>query len=322
MESPELHVVFGTGQVGSQLVDRLLARGFRVRSVRRSAEAPRHPAHETIQADLYDSEAAIRAAQGASVIYHCTNAPYHQWPTHLPLLYRHIAAAAAATKARLIVLDNVYAVGATGTFDETTPEKPCSRKGLIRKQLADELRSLHQRGELSVTIGRASDFFGPGAENTTLLHPRAISQLMAGKTVDVIGDIDQLHSWSYVPDVAEGLLQLGLHPELAGKTYHLPVLPAQTGRSLLSALARELNVPLNTRRMPNWMLRMSGLFSPLMRELPEMQYQFENPFILSDARIRSLLPLAPTPVSEQITATAKWIRSRYSTDQKDRPSQR
>ena len=321
MESPTLHVVFGAGQVGSQLVDRLLARGLRVRSVRRSPEAPRHAAHETMQADLYDREAAIRAAQGASVIYHCTNALYHQWPTQLPILYRHIAQAAAAAQARLIVLDNVYAVGATGTFDETTPEKPCSRKGRIRKRLADELRSLHQQGELSVTIGRASVFFGPGVENAALLHPRAISQLMAKKTVEVIGDIDQPHSWSYLPDVAEGLLQLGLHPELAGQTYHLPVLPAQTGRSLLAALASELNVPLQTRRVPNWMLRLAGLFSPLMRELPEMQYQFENPFILSDARIRSLLPLAPTPLGEQITATANWIRSRYLTDQKDRPSQ-
>ena len=210
----------------------------------------------------------------------------------------------------MIVLDNVYAIGATGTFDESRPEKPCSRKGAIRKQLADELRSLHARGDLSVTIGRASDFFGPHADNTTLLHARAIDQLLAGKTVDVIGDIDQPHSWSYAPDVAEGLLQLGLHPELSGQTLHLPVLPAQTGRSLLMALAAELNVPLRTRRMPNWMLTAAGWFNPIMWELPETHYQFTNPFIMSDARIRELLSVKPTPLAEQITATAQWMRSR------------
>ena len=57
-----MHVVFGTGQVGSTLVDRLLARGLRVRSVRRSAEKSRHAAHEAVQADVYDRDAAIRAA--------------------------------------------------------------------------------------------------------------------------------------------------------------------------------------------------------------------------------------------------------------------
>jgi nucleoside-diphosphate-sugar epimerase len=307
-----LHVVFGTGQVGSKLVDRLLARGLRVRSVRRSAEASRHASHEPVQADVYDRDAAIRAAAGATVVYHCTNAPYHAWPTRLPLLYRHIAAAARAAGARLVVLDNVYAVGATGTFDEDTPERPCSRKGALRKELADELRAMHARGDLAVTIGRASDFFGPGADNTTLLHPRAMAQLLSGKAVDVIGDVEQLHSWSYVPDVAEGLLELGLHPELAGQTLHLPVLPAQSGRSLLTALAAELNVPLRTRRMPGWMLKIAGWFSPTMRELPEMQYQFEHPFVMSDARIRGLLPIRPTPLEAQITATANWLRTRSS----------
>jgi nucleoside-diphosphate-sugar epimerase len=308
MQTPELHVVFGTGQVGSQLVDRLLARGLRVRTVRRSAEASRHPNHEPVQADALQPEEAVRAAQGAAVVYQCTNAPYHLWPAQLPALYRNIAAGAKAVGARLVVLDNVYAVGATGTFDEDTPERPCSRKGALRKQLADELRAMHARGELSVTIARASDFFGPGADNTVLLHPRAIAQLLQGGTVDVLGDIDQPHSWSYTPDVAEGLLQLGLHPELAGQTLHLPVLPAQSGRSLLAAVAAELGVPLRVRRMPGWLLRAAGWFSPFMRELPEMLYQFEHPFVMSDARLRSLVPLQPTPLAEQVAATARHLR--------------
>ncbi len=312
MTGSQLHVVFGHGQVGSQLVDRLLAHGARVRTVRRSPERSRHAAHETVQADAFDREATIRAAAGATVVYHCANAPYHLWPTQLPPLYRNIAAGAQAARARLVVLDNVYAVGATGTFDEDTPEQPCSRKGVIRKELADELRAMHARGDLAVTIGRASDFFGPGADNTTLLHPREIEQLLSAATVDVLGDIDQPHSWSYTPDVAAGLFALGLHPELAGPTLHLPVLPAQSGRSLLEALAAELRPPLRTRRMPGWLLKVAGWFSPQMRELPEMQYQFERPFVMPDARIRGLLPIRPTPLEEQIRATASWLRARLS----------
>lgn len=109
-----------------------------------------------------------------------------------------------------------------------------------------------------------------------------------------------------------GLFALGLHPELAGQTLHLPVLPAQSGRSLLEALAAELRVPLRTRRMPGWLLNVAGWFSPLMRELPEMQYQFERPFVMSDARIRGLLPVQPTPFEEQVRATARWLQARGS----------
>lgn len=312
MNSPELHVVFGTGQVGSQLRDRLLARGLRVRTVRRSAEGSRHPLHEPVSADAYDPAAAMAAAQGATVVYQCTNAPYHQWPTHLPQLYRNIAGAARAAGARLVVLDNVYAVGANGTFDESTPERPCSKKGQIRKDLADELRAMHTRGELQVTFGRASDFFGPHVDQGMIQHTRAMAQLVAGQTVDVIGSIDHPHSWSYAPDVAEGLMHLGLHPELAGQTLHLPVLPPQTGRTMLELLAKELGVPLKLRFMPTWMVHVAGWFSPMMREFPEMQYQFSAPFVMDDARIRQALQLTPTPLAEQVAATAAWLRSANS----------
>ena len=139
MANEDLHVVFGVGQVGSQLTDLLLAEGLRVRAVRRSPQTSHHARLECVRADVYDQAAAIQAAAGATVVYHCMNAPYHLWPTQLPPLYRHIAAAAQATGARLVVLDNVYAVGANGVFDETTPERPCSKKGEIRKTLADEL---------------------------------------------------------------------------------------------------------------------------------------------------------------------------------------
>ena len=62
--------------------------------------------------------------------------------------------------------------------------------------------------------------------------------------------------------------------------------------------------------MPGWMLSVAGLFSPFMREVSEMQYQFTEPFIMSDSRIRRLLGLEPTPFDEQVSATAAWIRTR------------
>ena len=78
---------------------------------------------------------------------------------------------------------------------------------------------------------------------------------------------------------------------------------------MLTELAAELGTELGVRRMPKAMLRMMGWINPMMRELPEMQYQFENPFVtwnpfvISDARIRNLLPIKPTPLKDQMRAT-------------------
>ena len=309
MNQKQLHVVFGAGQVGSLLANRLVEAGHRVRVVRRKAQTSQHADLEFVQADVYDRDAAIRAAAGATVVYQCTNAPYHAWPTQLPPLYRHIAAAAQAAGARLVVLDNLYMVGKTSApFAETVAEQPCSKKGQVRKDLADELRAMHARGDLRVVFGRASDFFGPGVDQGAIQHPRSMAQLLGGKTVDLLGNADQLHSWSYVPDVAAGLHALGEHPETDGEIFHLPVLPPQTARQQLQALANALDVPLKVRVMPRWLLRSIGLMSPTMREFDEMLYQFDAPMVMVDAKIRTRLGLLPTPLATQMTATAAWIR--------------
>jgi len=65
---------------------------------------------------------------------------------------------------------------------------------------------------------------------------------------------------------------------------------------------------MKVRRMPGWMLKGLGFFNPVLRELREMQYQFDHPFVMSDARIRGLLGLEPTSLSVQVAATARWLR--------------
>jgi uncharacterized protein YbjT (DUF2867 family) len=87
MSDDRLHVVFGTGQVGSALAAHLAGLGIAVRAVSRH----RPPALAGVDwraADAADPEAAADAAKGASVIYQCLNAPYIQWPERFPPLQR------------------------------------------------------------------------------------------------------------------------------------------------------------------------------------------------------------------------------------------
>lgn len=308
----QLHVIFGAGQVGSLLAKALLRRGLRVRLVRRSQQQSDHPLLEVLSADAYDAAQAKAAAAGATVVYQCTNAPYHEWPTLLAKLVFNIADAAQTAGARLVVLDNLYMIGPlpAGPFGEDQAEQPCSRKGLIRKQISDELRARQRRGELAVVFGRASDFWGPGVAQGAMQHPRLLDQLARGATVELMADPDQPHSYAYVPDVAEGLAILGTQAAADGRVWHLPMLPARSSRAHLQALADALGHPLELRVLPRWTLGVLGWFSPMLREVKEMIYQFDAPMHPDSRAICAEFGVQPTGFEEQVAVTAAWIKAR------------
>jgi hypothetical protein len=113
MSDDRLHIVFGTGQVGTTLAAHLAGMGIAVRTVSRH----RPPALAGVDwraADAADPEATADAAKGPSVIYQCLNAPYNQWRERFPPLQRAVLAAAERTGALLVSLENLYGYGPTG----------------------------------------------------------------------------------------------------------------------------------------------------------------------------------------------------------------
>ncbi|MGC4001030.1 MAG: NAD-dependent epimerase/dehydratase family protein [Anaeromyxobacter sp.] len=307
---PQLHVIFGAGQIGPLLARELLARGHRVRLVRRGAPGAL-PGAEWRQADVTDPAAAAEAARGAAVVYDCANpAQYHRWAELLPPLKRGAREAAARAGARLVVLDCLYMYGrpAAHPFDEDTPMQPCSRKGELRAMLARELFEAHARGDVRATTGRASDFFGPGLE-LTLLTPRLAARLRAGKAVEVLGDPDLPHGYSYAPDVARGLAALGSDPRADGKAWHLPLSWTGTTRELVEATARALGAPAaRLRPVPDWALRALGLFVGPAGALAEMTYQWKLPYVIDDRRFRAAFGVEPTPADRAVAETAAALR--------------
>jgi uncharacterized protein YbjT (DUF2867 family) len=84
MGEEQLHVVFGTGQVGSALAAHLTGMGLAVRTVSRDRPRALADGADWRAADVTDPEAAADAAKGASAVYQCLNAPYNQWPELFP----------------------------------------------------------------------------------------------------------------------------------------------------------------------------------------------------------------------------------------------
>jgi nucleoside-diphosphate-sugar epimerase len=311
-EEGEVHTVFGAGQVGRKLADELLGRGKQVRIVRRSAAGDGQPGLTWMSGNLLETSFADEACQGAAVVYHCVSPPrYDRWATDLPPLFEAITGATQRAGAKLVLLDNVYMYGHAGgkPYTEDTPMRPCSEKGKLRAELAQGLLDRQAAGELELAIGRAADFFGPGSVTTAIFHQRFFDQLAAGKKVDILGNPDAKHSYSYTPDVARGLAILGTSEEAWGKVWHLPVAFQGTTRELAQRFADALGQSLEIRPVPRWMLRLLGIFSPLIRATIEMNYQFEEDYVVDDARFRETFgtgpDLGPTDLDEAVRATLK-----------------
>lgn len=304
----EIHAILGAGQIGKTLARELRRRGARVRMAARSAIAPIEGV-EALRGDLADPAFASEVARGAKVVYNCTNPPYPVWDKELPPLVSSAIAAARSAGAHLVALDNLYAFGRMGgrAMAPDGPFEPCSRKGALRKRLADEL--LGASGVV-VSVARASDFVGPGVVNAHL-GDRFFQRAFAGKAGECFGDPTLPHAFTYGPDVAAGLATLGASAPERSRIWHLPTLPARSMSEWARALGAELGRDVRVSRVPGWVISVAGVFSPMMRELGEMRYQWEEPYLVDDSAFREAFGVAPTPFEEQVRATAEWARATW-----------
>jgi nucleoside-diphosphate-sugar epimerase len=315
MGETQLHVVFGTGQVGSTLAAYLAGLGLAVRTVSRNRPATPAGDADWRIADVSDPEAAADAAKGAAVVYQCVNAPYTQWPELFPPLQRGVLAAAERTGALLVVLENLYGYGPTGgkPMTEDLPLAATTVKGRTRAAMTGELLAAAEAGRVRFAIGRASDFFGPGVTQGSTLGERVFGNALAGRRADFIGNPDLRHTYSYVPDIAAGLATLGTDARAAGQVWHLPGPQTVTTRALLDLMAAEVGHRVGVRSVPKLAVRALGLVNPMMRELAEMAYEFDQPFVLDTSKYQSAFGAAGTPLADAIAATVAWYRTRPST---------
>jgi nucleoside-diphosphate-sugar epimerase len=306
MSTPR-HIIFGTGAIGLATFEALRRRGETVRLVNRSGHAPVPDDVEVVGGDASDPAFTAHVAHGASVLYQTLNPPYSEWTERFPALQAGVLAAAEATGCRLVSMENVYMYGrpAGRSLTEDRAYDAHTKKGQLRAAMARQLLAAHRAGRVQVAIGRASDYFGPRGGAQSNLGDRVFPAAIAGKTATVLGDPDQQHTYSYIPDIGEGLATLGEHPDAAGEVWHLPNDPnTHTTRQLVDLIYQQAgHGRAKLRSMPAPLLRVLGLVNPVVRELVEMQYQFEEPFIVDSSKIATKLDVTATPVEQALANT-------------------
>jgi len=311
MNDRQLHVVFGAGQVGRTLAAQLAGRGLEVRVVSRTQPALLAAGIDWRAADATIPEDAAAAALGAAVVYQCLNAPYTDWPKRFPPLQRGVINAAERTGALLVSLENLYGYGPTmgAPMTEDLPLAAQTVKGRTRALMTEELLASAAAGRIRFAIGRASDFFGAGVTESSL-GERVFGNAVAGKRADFIGSPELPHTYSYVPDVAASLATLGTDERAVGGIWHLPGPETVTTRELLGVVAGNLGHPVGVRALPKLAVRALGIVNPTIRELIEMTYEFDAPFVLDTGKYESTFGPAGTPLTDAIAATLAWYKQR------------
>jgi hypothetical protein len=133
---------------------------------------------------------------------------------------------------------------------------------------------------------------------------------VAGKRGDFVGNPDLPHTYSYVPDIAAGLATLGTDERAIGGVWHLPGPETVTTRELLELVAADVGHPVGVRVLLKLAVRALGLFNPTIRELVELSYEFEQPFVLNTSKYESTFGTMATPLKTAVTATVNWYANR------------
>ena len=188
---------------------------------------------------------------------------------------------------------------------EDTPFNPISKKGEVRAKIATMLLDEMRSGNLQAMIVRAADFYGPHAVNS-FPHATVFERLKAGKAPQWIGNPHAVHTFTYTPDTGHALAVLGRSPEAYGQTWHLPTTKEPlTGEGFVRLACELANQPYKLHVAPRWILRLMGIFMPVLRENEEMMYQFEHDYRFDSSKVESAFGLQATPYRQGISESLR-----------------
>ena len=117
-----------------------------------------------------------------------------------------------------ISTDEVYgSLGATGSFTETSPYAPNSPYSASKASADMLVRSYHHTYGMNTVITNCSNNYGP-KQHTEKLIPTIIRKALAGETIPIYGDGQNVRDWLYVLDHCKAVA-LVFERGSAGETY-------------------------------------------------------------------------------------------------------
>lgn len=286
-------ILGGGGAIGTELAKALKAYTTSIRIVSRTPQKINSD-DEVFAADLTNEAAVNKAVEGAEVVYLVAGLPYRLsvWKEQWPMVVRNVISACKQHKAKLVFFDNVYLYDGkrVGRLTEETPVNPPSKKGKVRAQLVQLLMDEVNSGGLKAMIVRAADFYGPGI-NTSVLQETVYKNFAKGKAAFWMGNREKIHSYTYTPDAAKATALLGNTPDAFNQVWHLPTSDEKlTGNDWIQLFAESMHVKNKAMSVSTPIIRVMGLFNPLMKEMVEMMYQNNQDYYFDSTKFKTRFP--------------------------------
>jgi nucleoside-diphosphate-sugar epimerase len=314
--SAPLSLVTGSsGLLGGCLVERLRARGARVRLVD-LAPPEGDPGGEFRRLDLRDRAATADACRGVDVVYHLA-AGQRMKPQFAAMseqeifdmnvrAVEHVLTGAAAAGVRKVVhvsSSGVYGVPRSVPVGEDHPQHPLGAYG--RSKIAAEERCrVAVVGGLDVTVLRPMSLFGPRMTGVFVLLFDWVRQ---GKNVYLLGAGGNRVQMASAWDVADACLAAAERPESRGAVLNIGATDVPTVRAQVEALiahagsrSRIVPIPATLVRNAGRVLHPLGL-SPIV---PEHYLLADADFVLDVSRARAVLGWTPRVSNVGMTTEA------------------
>lgn len=295
-------ILGANGTIARELSHHLLPYTDKIRQVSRNPRAV-NAGDEIVKADLLQAAEVRAAVNGSDVAYLMAGLTYNldTWKTQWPVIMRNVIDACKASGAKLVFFDNVYAYGKVARpMTEETPFNPCSRKGEVRAQIATMLLDEVAAGNLQAMIVRSADFYGPEVP-LSMMHATVVERLRKGKTPQWLGNPRAIHSFTFTPDAGRSVAVLGNSPGAYNQTWHaLTSKERMTGETLVRMACEVVQRPYGIQAMPRFGVRLLGLFVPVLREMVEMMYQFEDDYFFDSTKLEKAFALEATAYRDGI----------------------
>lgn len=308
----QLTVIIGFGAVGRATTQALLARGDKVRVAQRSRPGDLPQAADYRTCDVMSADSVRHAIDGADQVVLAVGFAYDRkvWRAVWSPTMTHVIEACAATGARLVFIDNLYQLG-----PQTEPRREdmaLTNRG-AKPAILTEMTGIWTRaaaaGRVRVAALRCTDFYGPEVP-VSHLGSSAFGALAQGKSALLLAPPDTPHDFAYVPDIARAVVTLLDAPDDAyGQVWNMPCAPTRTPREILRIGAKALGVTPKISAVPLWLLPALGLVSTFMREVDDVRFTWDRPYVVDGSKFTRRFWSDVTPYEIGAPATALSFRT-------------
>ncbi len=300
-----MQTILGSGgAIGVELTKALTKYTDKIRLVSRNPEKV-NESDELFKADLLNSTEVKNAVKGADVVYATVGFTYSVkvWAENWPVFIENVINACAEENCKLVFFDNMYMYDADylNGMTEETPINPPSKKGEIRRAIAQKILDAVAEGKIKALIARSADFYGPGIKNTSMLTETVFNNLRDGKKANWMISTDFKHSFTYTPDAGKATALLGNTEDAYNQVWHLPTTANPfTGKEWIEAIAKEMGKEPKTQVAPKFLVKILGMFIPIMKEMVEMLYQYDRDYVFESSKFEKRFDFKPTPYLDGI----------------------